>query len=275
MQKITPENLIHITGIYTIYDTTFKKDYYFAGERHNFWELIYIKNGKCGVTADDTANILSEGQAMLIAPDKFHKNWTDSENADVMIFSFSATGHILNSCTSGIYIFDESMKQIADLLMLTGKTWLKRSFDNALLFEENKNIPSGTSQIFSNLLEIIVIKMLEQTPMQQKNTGTQLFSDVINFMQENIKSNISLEDVAKELSVSKSTLKQMFKKYTGIGIKQYFNDMKIEYAKVLLKEKYTAAEISELLSYSSQNYFSTAFKKHTGVSPMEYKNEKK
>ena len=86
-------------------------------------------------------------------------------------------------------------------------------------------------------------------------------------------SGISLEDVAKALSVRKSTLKQTFKKYTGIGIKQYFNDMKVEYAKVLLKEKHTAAEVSEILSYSSQNYFSMAFKKHTGVSPLEYKQK--
>ncbi|MBQ4109735.1 MAG: helix-turn-helix transcriptional regulator [Clostridia bacterium] len=273
MHRITPENLIHITGIYTVYDAVFSEDYYFDGERHNFWELIYVKKGKCGVTADDTANILSSGQAMLIAPDKFHKNWTDNENAEVMIFSFSATGHILNSCTSGIYIFSEEMQQIASMLMNTGKKWLKLSADDNILFEENKNIPSGTSQIFADFLEILILKMLEQTPLKQKNTSTQLFSDAVNYMQENITQSISLEDVAKALSVSKSTLKQMFKKYTGIGIKQYFNDMKIEYAKVLLKEKHTASEVSAMLSYSSQNYFSTAFKKHTGVSPLEYKQK--
>ena len=49
--------------------------------------------------------------------------------------------------------------------------------------------------------------------------------------------------------------------------------MKINYSLSLLSEGYSVAEISRVLSFSSQNYFSMVFRREMGMSPSEYKKK--
>ncbi|MBQ2754988.1 MAG: helix-turn-helix transcriptional regulator, partial [Clostridia bacterium] len=63
-----------------------------------------------------------------------------------------------------------------------------------------------------------------------------------------------------------------FTKCTGIGIKTYFNKLKVNKAKVLLKEGNSVSDTAYALGFTDQNYFSTMFKRITGNPPTFYKN---
>jgi YesN/AraC family two-component response regulator len=66
-------------------------------------------------------------------------------------------------------------------------------------------------------------------------------------------------------------LQKLFREKTGGGVIEYFNRMKIETAKQMIREgKYNFTQLSEYLGYSSVCYFSRMFKKATGMSPSEY-----
>ena len=66
-------------------------------------------------------------------------------------------------------------------------------------------------------------------------------------------------------------MQRLFKEATGTSILQYFIGMKIERAKQLIsEEKYTLAEIAELLGYDTPQYFSKQFKDITNMSPAAY-----
>ncbi|MBQ2285544.1 MAG: helix-turn-helix transcriptional regulator [Clostridia bacterium] len=93
-------------------------------------------------------------------------------------------------------------------------------------------------------------------------------------MENNICSNISVDLLAKECNVSSAQLKRVFNKYAGIGVHEYFLQIKVLYAKKLLSNGMTVSEIAEKLSFSSQNYFSVVFKRKVGVSPLQYKKSK-
>lgn len=70
----------------------------------------------------------------------------------------------------------------------------------------------------------------------------------------------------------KTYLSEIFKKYSDTSIMNYYNMQKIEQAKKLIDEdKYTLSQISDILKYNNQYYFSRVFKKYEGVSPSEYK----
>jgi two-component system response regulator YesN len=67
------------------------------------------------------------------------------------------------------------------------------------------------------------------------------------------------------------------KQKTELSFTDYLNKLRIHMAIKLLMDKektYTMKEISDMVGYNSQHYFSRAFKNYTGVSPNQYRNEK-
>ena len=66
------------------------------------------------------------------------------------------------------------------------------------------------------------------------------------------------------------------KAITGAGAKEYITRIRIEKAKSLIENSsLTIAEISDMTGFASQSYFSTAFKSFTGMTPSQYKQEKR
>ena len=90
-------------------------------------------------------------------------------------------------------------------------------------------------------------------------------------MKKNIGKMLSVDDIAKLCSMSRSNVKRVFAKYSGMGVIEYFNDMKVKRAKKLLREGMSIKEVSLALGFYNQNYFSTMFKRIDGVSPGKYK----
>ncbi len=82
----------------------------------------------------------------------------------------------------------------------------------------------------------------------------------------------SVEQIARELNVSPSHAKNVFKKCTGTTIFDYLFYKRMNEAKKLLDETdMHIYEIAEKLGYSSQAYFSIAFRKHFGMKPNDYR----
>ena len=97
---------------------------------------------------------------------------------------------------------------------------------------------------------------------------------IIQTLTEHVFETITLDEVCSGVHFSKSYLKNIFKKNTGYSIMDYYSNLKIERAKILMKDDtLSVSRIAEQLGYSSIHYFSRAFKKKTGLSPTEYKSK--
>ena len=71
--------------------------------------------------------------------------------------------------------------------------------------------------------------------------------------------------------ISRTQLQKIIHTETGVGIIDYFSQLKIEAAKHLIRDGHlNYTEISQELGFSSIHYFSRRFKKITGMSPSEY-----
>lgn len=78
--------------------------------------------------------------------------------------------------------------------------------------------------------------------------------------------------ICRELGVSRALLYNRMKAITGGGAKEYITRIRLEKAKSLIESTdLTIAEISEMTGFSTQSYFSTAFKSYTGKTPSQYK----
>ena len=107
----------------------------------------------------------------------------------------------------------------------------------------------------------------------KKDYKNRIVIDVKNHINEHVREKLSLNQVAAQFGVSPSYLSQLFGRYSDVGFSEYINIAKINLAKKMLREEhYKVYEVSELLSFSNEFYFSKVFKKLEGVSPTEYAN---
>lgn len=93
---------------------------------------------------------------------------------------------------------------------------------------------------------------------------------VIEYIDSHYHENLTLNQMAEEVFLSRNYLSQIFKKVTGLSFNQYLNNVRMEKAKYLILEgHYLIYEIAEKVGYKNTPYFSSMFKKHTGVNPTD------
>ncbi len=83
---------------------------------------------------------------------------------------------------------------------------------------------------------------------------------------------LNVEFISQELGISRASLYNRLKALTGMGASEYVNKLRIEKAMELLRQtELNMTEIAERTGFSTSRYFSTAFKKYTGITPTQYK----
>lgn len=96
----------------------------------------------------------------------------------------------------------------------------------------------------------------------------------IQYIKENYNQKLDLQTVADQLYISSWYLCKLLKKEVGNSFVELLNEVRIQEAKKLLTTThYKVYEITEMVGYSDTPYFSKTFKKHTGVTPKQYRNK--
>lgn len=145
----------------------------------------------------------------------------------------------------------------------------------------------GRSEYLERLMEIQNFQQLQKWFVEKiehvcrnirlkKDEST---SDVVTRAKEYIElyyaKDIDLDEVSKYLQISPYYFSKLFKKKTGKNFIEYLTQIRMEHAKILLRNSsMSMKEICMEVGYSDANYFSRAFKKNVGLSPTEYKEER-
>lgn len=80
--------------------------------------------------------------------------------------------------------------------------------------------------------------------------------------------------ICKEIGISRASLYNKLKTLTNLSPNEYINKLRMERAIELLQHtQLSMTEIAERTGFSSNRYFSTAFKKYTGITPTQYKEK--
>ncbi|WP_058484922.1 helix-turn-helix transcriptional regulator [Defluviitalea phaphyphila] len=95
----------------------------------------------------------------------------------------------------------------------------------------------------------------------------------IKYMENNYDKDLRLHSMAKFLGLNKHYLSYLFKKETGITYSDFVNYIRIEKSKELIKNtNLSILEIALSVGYNNQNYYTIAFKKIHGISPLKYRH---
>ena len=108
----------------------------------------------------------------------------------------------------------------------------------------------------------------------QKDHEDDAIKDAQKFIESNVKSRISVEELARKYAISSRNFVRRFKKATQNTPLEYIQRVKIEAAKRSLES--TQQNINEVMyqvGYADQKAFRTVFKKYVGLSPVAYKSK--
>ena len=99
-----------------------------------------------------------------------------------------------------------------------------------------------------------------------------IINNAIEFIENNLSEDLSLDLIASNVHVSKNYLSILFQEKTGKKLSQFINELRVEKAKELLNtSSFSLNHVSDLCGFKTQSYFSTIFKKVTNKSPLEYR----
>jgi AraC-like DNA-binding protein/cupin superfamily acireductone dioxygenase involved in methionine salvage len=123
------------------------------------------------------------------------------------------------------------------------------------------------------LLREFLISITERKINKKLSIKDKIFMEITNYLKDHIDRKLTSKDVANLVGLSQNYLQKIVKTYTGYSFSRYFNEIKIDYAKKLLKE--TTLEIKEIagkVGIYDFNYFSRLFRKIEGISPSKFRN---
>jgi two-component system response regulator YesN len=119
-------------------------------------------------------------------------------------------------------------------------------------------------------------KALEIIKYHKSKKSNKLMDDITEYVKLNLGDcELSLSKAAQVFFINPSYLSRIFKKEMKVNFMEYLSKLRIDKAIMLLNNTdLKAYEIGEKVGFSDSSYFSTCFKRYTGVSISEYKKIK-
>lgn len=143
-------------------------------------------------------------------------------------------------------------------------------YNNYLVAYENIRSYAEFNSLFVQMMTDFADRVSE---VHTLGTDSPLVIQISREISRHVHEKYSLRDLAEDLHMSAPYLSTHFHNQTGRTLSTYINEVKVNEAKRLLKNRNNSiAKVSAMLGYSSQNYFQRVFLKMSGVTPNEYRN---
>lgn len=229
---------------------------------HSYFEYIEILEGTMTVTVGQTSYPVSRGDIVFINSGLFHAG--ESKN-----------GCMLRGLVVPVSEWSGGSPDLSFLMPDYNPIIGKNEEISRLLFSVYKEYTSGcvyqsaTIRALLSLLRIYTCRIFALTGESKHNAAVKKAAE---FIRENYPSEITVDELADHVNLSKFHFSRLFKEVTGLSPIVYLTRTRISRAIVLMEQTdLTMTEISSACGFSSPNYFNRVFKKFTGSTPHKYK----
>lgn len=233
---------------------------------HPHAELFFCLDGVGKLLIGSESIPLSQGDFFLINPGAEHTEQSDAEGQ----LSYIVIG------VSGVRFLaeDGSLPKYRLLRARQSSHEFAPYFQDVL--REVSRQREGYLEICLSILNVLFAKARRSTQVEMADSSfvssSLDCSGIKQLIDEHFARPITLDWLAKQAHISKYHLSHSFSKQYGVSPIQYLNKRRLEEARYLLANTLTSLnEISMLTGFASPSYFSQTFKRHTGLSPSDYR----
>ena len=140
---------------------------------------------------------------------------------------------------------------------------LKKAFRN--LFEEYKK--EEPNKLLAASYMVAIIQNIVESAKNQSSIMPECIAKCIEYVDKHINTNILVSDFSRITGLSSVVILKKFRRRMGITPSEYISRRKIEKSTELLRAGMTPMDVSEMLCFSSIQYFSKVYKRYTGICP--------
>lgn len=234
------------------------------------YQLLYIASGCGHFFFDGVERIIPKGNMVLFRPGEtqmYYLYSADKPETYWVHFTGSDVGLLLN-----YYQIPRN-----ENAFFTGTSpdyqWLFRQMIQELQLQR----ANYDDLLNMNLRHIFLI--INRYLQEGNDVGTDMLDEIeraTHFFNEHYNQQIVIEDYAKDRGMTANWFIQSFRKITKFTPMQYILSLRMTNAMNLIDTtNYNMAQIASAVGYENSMYFSRVFKKHTGMTPTEYKNRGK
>jgi AraC-type DNA-binding domain-containing proteins len=238
--------------------------------RINHHELFLVIDGKGYISVESKKYKIEKGMLFYFYPELLHTIEIDSSEPMTFLsvhFSFIILKHIDNRWIT---------KEESDVLPLNSMEKLRDYYSIDILFRKlievwDEKLP-GYEFATKTTLQQLLFEIFQNIRRKNSNYSNSLkVNNIIRYLNDNISNRVTLKEVAELVKLSPTYLSKSFKEITGYSLIEFFNKMKIDKAKQLIIEgDKKIKEVSEILGFKDEFYFSRIFKRIEGISPSEF-----
>ena len=277
--------VVDITSITSIHYFEFDDDFVDTLDAHEPWELVYVDRGECNIVADEITLSLKQGEMYFHKPGEHHMLQTIKGIApNIFIITFISSSPAMAYFQDRKIKASMSTKQHISAIIHEATSTFDLPFNTpdmrGLKLKSSGSLWGGPQSLLIRL-ELMLIEIIRDDDCYVNTSGAFINNDVIpdefaqriiSFMEERLYGKFTMDELSKKMSFSKTYISKYFSRVSGHSVIDYFNIMKINEAKRLIRETgHNFFEISEMLMFSNSHYFSTLFHRYTGMTPSQYK----
>ena len=223
----------------------------YKAHAHSTWEIVCLVNGEVTTCVGEKVLTLSEGEIMLIPPNTVHKGSSDSTFIDMSL--------CVDVNFEKFAVIKDYRGDIASVMAII----IRLCTERALGYET-----------VANSLTVAVCEMI------RKELGFSSGFPAVEQIKKEIYENLSNSEYDLSAAISrtgfdKDYFRRRFKAETGKTPTQYITYIRIVRAKQLLRDEkmFSITAVANNCGFADNLYFSTCFKKHVGVSPLNYRKQ--
>ena len=240
----------------------------FSRHCHDFYELIFVEQGTGKYIVEGTQYYMEPGTLLLLRPRTFHYVEINAGSPyERHVFHFSE--HALSGeATYLLGRFDQATPSEGNFYTAEGLPIAVadriRNFESVSAFPDAEGVLLARLRISELLLLLSGVSSHPGDRLDDR-----LGAKVLQYLNENLREPIRLDELAKRFFVSKYYLCRAFKEQNGISIHGYLNRKRIILAKQLIDGGETAARAAYRVGFGDYSSFFRAYKKMIGRAPSE------
>ena len=233
---------------------------------HQTLELVYVMKGSLELGVGLELFHMEEGDIGLVFPDVIHHCQVFSEQYSEVLY--------INIPTRTLGTYEELLKRKAPVYPVIKYGELPSEIYPAI--QSMKGSVPKNIWIVQAYLQVIFARCIPLLTLTEKSQvgSNDLIYQTVSYISANFRKSFLLEDMAKDLGVSKYVLSRVFSKTFHRNFNQYLNDARLGYAKQRLEN--TNDPITNICldsGFESQRTFNRVFKEKYMVSPSEYRRK--